>query len=222
MKVLITGGYGFIGSHLAERFYKEGHKITVLDNLSTGREGRLKIKHKSILANCEDEKNETYFRSYGFDLVIHCAAQTSVSLSVAHPTQDAEANIVGLVNMLNLAAKYNVKKFVFFHPQLSMEMVMLCLLKKMLLLNRPHPMALAKWWERLTVQNGRAYMGLRRLFLDSRMYTDRDKIRRMRVVLLQSLLQPVLKINPLQCMGMVSRQEITFTLVMLWKRYTVL
>lgn len=114
MKVLITGGYGFIGSQLAERFYKEGHKITVLDNLSTGREGRLKIKHKSILANCEDEKNETYFRTYGFDLVIHCAAQTSVPLSVAHPTQDAEANIVGLVNMLDLAAKYKVKKFVFF------------------------------------------------------------------------------------------------------------
>lgn len=114
MKVLVTGGYGFIGSHLAERFYKEGHKVTVLDNLSTSSPRKITAKHKFIQANCEDESCETYFKSYGFDLVVHCAAQTSVPVSMDHPSRDAEANVVGLVNMLNLATKYKVKKFVFF------------------------------------------------------------------------------------------------------------
>lgn len=114
MKILVTGGYGFIGSHIAERFYKEGHRVTILDNLSKGSKDRVHFKHKSIRADVEDEVCENYFQSQGFDVVVHCAAQTSVPVSVDHPVQDAESNIVGLVNMLHLSSKYRIKKFIFF------------------------------------------------------------------------------------------------------------
>lgn len=114
MKILVTGGYGFIGSHIAERFYKEGHSISILDNLSNGSKERVDFKHKSIVADVENEICEQYFQSQGFDVVVHCAAQTSVPASVEHPVQDAESNVVGLVNMLHLSSKYRVKKFLFF------------------------------------------------------------------------------------------------------------
>ncbi len=114
MKVLVTGGYGFIGSHLAERFYKEGHSVVILDNLSNGDKERVTFKHKSILADCSDEACDAYYKSHRFDMVIHCAAQTSVPVSIQSPTKDTESNVVGLVNMLELSRKYRVKKFVFF------------------------------------------------------------------------------------------------------------
>ncbi|MFC6039624.1 NAD-dependent epimerase/dehydratase family protein [Paenisporosarcina macmurdoensis] len=113
MNILVTGGYGFIGSFIAERFYKENHSIFILDNLSSGKKGHVDFKHKSIIANIEDEQCEQFFKSHSFDVVIHCAAQTHVQQSIDQPLVDSSTNILGLINMLNLSKKYGVKKFVF-------------------------------------------------------------------------------------------------------------
>src|SRR5690606_10474832 len=82
MKVLVTGGYGFIGSHVADRFYKEGYEVFIIDNLSTGTKENVKIKHKSYILSVDDPKCEEIFRSNRFDIIVHLAAQVSVSKSL--------------------------------------------------------------------------------------------------------------------------------------------
>ncbi|WOV86830.1 NAD-dependent epimerase/dehydratase family protein [Sporosarcina oncorhynchi] len=113
MKVLVTGGYGFIGSHVAERFHQEGYDVIIIDNLTTGKKENVSFKHNSYILSIEDSKCEEIFRSHKIDVAVHLAAQVSVANSVTDPTYDAESNIVGLVNILNLAAKYDVKKFLY-------------------------------------------------------------------------------------------------------------
>lgn len=113
MKVLITGGYGFIGSHVAERFFKEGYEVYIIDNLSTGKKENVSFKHKGYILSVEDEKCEEIFKSYDIDVVVHLAAQVSVAKSIVNPREDTSTNAVGLVNILMLAHKYQVKKFIF-------------------------------------------------------------------------------------------------------------
>jgi len=113
MKVLITGGYGFIGSHVADRFYKEGYEVYIIDDFSAGRRERVACKHKSYNLSVEDAACEEVFRSFPFDVVVHLAAQASVHVSMKDPKADAESNVLGLVNMLTLAEKYKVSKFLF-------------------------------------------------------------------------------------------------------------
>lgn len=114
MNILITGGYGFIGSFIAERFYKENHSIYIIDNLSTGKKENVPFKHRSLICDIEDaEKCEEFFRNHSIDIVIHCAAQTQVPLSVKEPLRDSSTNIMGLINLLHLSHTYKVTKFVF-------------------------------------------------------------------------------------------------------------
>ncbi|MGG3887191.1 NAD-dependent epimerase/dehydratase family protein [Brevibacillus panacihumi] len=113
MKVLVTGGYGFIGSHVADRFHKEGHEVYIIDNLFTGQKKNIDFKHKGYVLSVEDEKCEEIFRSNKFDVVVHMAAQVSVPTSITNPTQDTESNVLGLVNMLNFSKKYQVSKFIY-------------------------------------------------------------------------------------------------------------
>ena len=113
MKVLITGGYGFIGSHVADRFHQEGYEVFIIDNLSTGKKENVKFKHKGYILSVEDPKCVEIFKSHKFDAVVHLAAQVSVAHSVTNPVLDANSNVVGLANMLNISAKYRVKKFIY-------------------------------------------------------------------------------------------------------------
>ncbi|WP_391572653.1 NAD-dependent epimerase/dehydratase family protein [Cohnella sp.] len=113
MKVLITGGYGFIGSHVAERFHKEGHDVYVIDNLKSGKRENISFKHKGYILSIADAKCAEVFRANKFEVVVHLAAQVSVMHSIADPVQDTEANVFGLVNMLNLSAEFGVKKFIY-------------------------------------------------------------------------------------------------------------
>lgn len=113
MNILVTGGYGFIGSFVAERFFKENHSIFIIDNLSAGKKTNISFKHRSLICDIADEKCESFFKTHSIDVVIHCAAQTKVQYSIEKPLQDASTNILGLINMLNLSKKYNVKQFVF-------------------------------------------------------------------------------------------------------------
>ncbi|AZN39571.1 NAD-dependent epimerase/dehydratase family protein [Paenibacillus albus] len=113
MKVLITGGYGFIGSHVADRFNKEGYEVYIIDNLTSGTTQNVNYKHKGYRLSAEDKKCEEIFRSNRFDAVVHLAAQVNVTESINNPRLDTQSNVLGLVNMLSLAQKYAVKKFIF-------------------------------------------------------------------------------------------------------------
>jgi UDP-glucuronate decarboxylase len=113
VKVLITGGYGFIGSHVAERFSKEGHDIYIIDNMTNGNKKNISFKHKSYVLSVEDKKCEEIFKMNKFDVVVHLAAQTCVGESVNSPVAETKSDVIGLVNILHWASKYKVKKLIF-------------------------------------------------------------------------------------------------------------
>lgn len=113
MKILVTGGAGFIGSHVVDAFVELGHDVVVIDNLSTGREGNINPKAKFIKMNIEDPGMLKVFEKEKFDVVDHHAAQMDIRLSVADPIFDATNNILGTINLLQASVKTNVKKFIF-------------------------------------------------------------------------------------------------------------
>jgi len=113
VNILITGGYGFIGSHVAERFSKAGHRIYIIDNLSAGNPKNVRFKHTFFHFNVEDAECEEIFKANRFDVVVHLAAQTSVVTSIENPCLDAKSNLLGLTNMLYLSDKYGVNQFIF-------------------------------------------------------------------------------------------------------------
>jgi UDP-glucose 4-epimerase len=113
MKVLVTGGCGFIGSHVVDAFIQQGHDVVVVDNLSSGKVENMNAKAKLYVRDICDEGIEQVFREEKPDIVDHHAAQISVPLSVKVPLFDAEVNIKGTVRLLDLSRTYDVKKFIF-------------------------------------------------------------------------------------------------------------
>lgn len=114
MKILVTGGAGFIASHITDAFVNEGHQVVVLDDLSSGFEKNVNPKAKFVKGNiCDKVLVERLFAEEQFDLVNHHAAQMDVRRSVKDPAFDANTNILGTINLLQNAIKYNVKKFMF-------------------------------------------------------------------------------------------------------------
>ena len=113
MKVLVTGGAGFIGSHIVDRFVAAGHRVVVVDDLSTG---RLENLHKQAKFCKGDISNmvemQHVFEAERPDVVSHQAAQADVRRSVQDPLMDARINILGSLNLLELAARFQVKKFI--------------------------------------------------------------------------------------------------------------
>jgi nucleoside-diphosphate-sugar epimerase len=116
-KILVTGGAGFIGSHLVPRLLDLGYSVTVLDNLSNGKMENLNgaLDHPKFIFQRGDIRNKTLSNEVfrGIDSVIHLAALIDISASVADPIQNHEINVNGTFNMLQAAIKHNVKKFVF-------------------------------------------------------------------------------------------------------------
>lgn len=114
MKILVTGGAGFIASHITDAFVNEGHQVVVLDDLSSGFEKNINPKAKFVKGNiCDKELVEKLFGEEHFDLVNHHAAQMDVRRSVKDPAFDANTNIIGTINLLQNSIKYKVKKFMF-------------------------------------------------------------------------------------------------------------
>lgn len=112
-KVLVTGGAGFIGSHLVDALINKGQKVVVVDNLSTGQKQNLNKKAKFFKMDIGDAKLEKIFKKYTITHVFHCAAQINLRESVKDPINDADTNILGALNLLENACHHGVKKVVF-------------------------------------------------------------------------------------------------------------
>lgn len=113
MKILVTGGAGFIGSHIVDAYIKQGHTVVIIDDLSTGDIKNVNPDATFIKDDIKNPELEQVFRKFEFDVVNHHAAQINVRRSLDDPLFDAEVNIIGSLNLLNLSAKYGVKKFIF-------------------------------------------------------------------------------------------------------------
>lgn len=113
MKVLVTGGAGFIGSYIVDLLIQEGAKVTVLDNLSTGVVGNINPKASFVKMDIRDENLKKLLLEERFDYVIHEAAQTSVAHSLEEPSYDCDVNIRGMVNLLEACRLSGVKRIVF-------------------------------------------------------------------------------------------------------------
>ncbi len=113
MKILVTGGAGFIASHIVDKFIEEGYEVVILDDLSTGFEKNINSKAKFVKLNIRDEKVSDLFEEEKFDVVNHHAAQMDVRRSVIDPAFDANTNILGTINLLQNSVKHGVNKFMF-------------------------------------------------------------------------------------------------------------
>ncbi len=113
MKVLVTGGAGFIASHIVDAYVERGHDVTVVDDLSSGRRENVNPKAELLVADLRDPKTVADLRTRKFELVNHHAAQIDVRVSVADPAADAELNIVATLRLFQALIDEGVKKIVF-------------------------------------------------------------------------------------------------------------
>jgi len=113
MKIVLTGGAGFIGSHIAELLIREGHKVAIIDDLSSGKLENIPPEAVFYNVNIIDPAAGDVLHKEAPEVIIHHAAQISVRSSVEDPIHDMEINIRGTLNLLQGAVQNNVKKFIF-------------------------------------------------------------------------------------------------------------
>lgn len=110
---LVTGGAGFIGSHVADAYLAAGYEVTILDNLSSGRLEHVPRGARFVRADVESEEARQLLERGGFDVLNHHAAQLDVRVSVTDPALDARVNLLGLLNLLEGARRGGVRRVVF-------------------------------------------------------------------------------------------------------------
>lgn len=114
MKILVTGGAGFIGSHLVRQLLADHHEVVILDNLSTGALEHLTSQGYMLWQmDIRDEQVIAQIAAAHFDAIVHLAAQTMVDVSIRDPRLDASENITGLLNVLEAARQGQVKRLIF-------------------------------------------------------------------------------------------------------------
>jgi Nucleoside-diphosphate-sugar epimerases len=113
LNILITGGAGFIASHIADAYIAEGHNVVIVDNLSGGVLENINPKAVFYQLDIRSEKLEDVFQKEKIDIVNHHAAQMDVRRSVADPKFDASVNVLGGLNLFESARKHRVKKIIF-------------------------------------------------------------------------------------------------------------
>ena len=113
MKILVTGGAGFIASHIVDAYVQERHSVVVVDDLSSGVKQNVHPKAAFVQMDIRDSKLEEVFKAEKFDVVNHHAAQMDVRKSVSDPQFDASINILGGLNVFENARRYGVKKIIF-------------------------------------------------------------------------------------------------------------
>ncbi len=112
-KAIVTGGAGFIGSHLVDRLISEDFNVLVIDNLSTGKQENINTKAEFLKKDINDKDIESIILNFSPDYIFHLAAQIDVRKSLMDPLWDANINIQGTLNLLNASSKSNIKKFIF-------------------------------------------------------------------------------------------------------------
>ena len=113
LKILVTGGAGFIGSHVVDALLEAGHEVVIVDDLSTGRASNINPRARFYRMDIRDPHLSEVFEQERFDIVNHHAAQMDVRKSVADPLFDADVNIRGSLNLLECARKSGVRKIVY-------------------------------------------------------------------------------------------------------------
>jgi len=114
VKILLTGGAGFIGSHIQDRYLSLGHRVVVVDDLSFGFKKNINPKAKFYKVDIRNKKSlEKIFKKEKPDIINHQAALASVIISTENPQKTLESNVLGTYNLLDLGKKYKIKKFIF-------------------------------------------------------------------------------------------------------------
>lgn len=113
MKVLVTGGAGFIGSHIVDKLIKMNYEVVVVDNLSTGNKNNLNSNALFYRMDITDNKLNDIFLNEKPQYVIHLAAQVSVPYSLKNPLLDCRSNIIGTLNLLECCKNNNVEKLIY-------------------------------------------------------------------------------------------------------------
>jgi UDP-glucose 4-epimerase len=113
MKVLVTGGAGFIGSHVADAYLARGAQVWILDDLSSGRRANLPDAARFVQMDVADPRVRDLFREVRFDVVNHHAAQIDVRVSVSDPSRDARINLLGLLNLTEAAHEVGTRRFIY-------------------------------------------------------------------------------------------------------------
>ncbi len=112
-KILLTGGAGFIGSHLAEAFLRQGHEVAVVDNLSSGRREQVPAGAQFYPYDIQSQETSDLIGRWRPQVLVHHAAQMSVRFSVEDPLMDARENILGSLNLFQAGARAGMEKILF-------------------------------------------------------------------------------------------------------------
>lgn len=113
MKILVTGGAGFIGSHVAERYLADGHEVAIVDDLSTGHLENVPVGATFYRCDIRQPELAEIFQEFRPEVVCHLAAQMSVRISIQRPRFDADTNVVGTINMLECAIAAGTRKVIY-------------------------------------------------------------------------------------------------------------
>jgi len=113
MRILVTGGAGFIASHVAEFYLKQGHQVAILDDLSRGKEENIPQGARLYQMNIRDPRLEEVFSQERPEVVNHHAAQVDIRKSIADLAFDANSNIMGTLNVLKWAQRYGTRQVIF-------------------------------------------------------------------------------------------------------------
>lgn len=112
MKVLVAGGYGFLGSHIAEKLIKERHKVTIVDDLTRGDKDNVKLNHNSVVLDVTSPRLQKIYDEEQFDVVVYAVNQKSIMTNISN-VHSKTSDIAGLRHLLELAHHYKSKRFIF-------------------------------------------------------------------------------------------------------------
>ncbi len=114
MRILLTGGAGFIGSHIADIYVRNGHEVVIIDNLSNGMKANVPDGVKLIVGDIADTSLiKSIIKDFKPDIINHQAAQIDVVKSIENPILDIDINVKASVNLIKIAKEYGVKRFIF-------------------------------------------------------------------------------------------------------------